>query len=390
MSFLQRRRGILAKIESSYGSDPTPTGGSNAILVKNLTLTPMETTLVSRDLVRPFLGNFSQIPAANYGKLAFEVELAGSGTAATAPAYGPLLRACGLSETALASAVTGTATAGAAGNITLTSTSAVDGFYQGMLVTLTGGTGSGQSRGITNYVGSTKIATVDSAWTVTPDNTSTYSIGANNIYRPISSSFESVTNYFYLADASGNAVLHVMTGMRGTVALALGLWTIPTLKFQFTGIYSTPSDTTIPSFTLSAWQQPVTVNNTNTTKFTLHGYASAVCSDLQLDYANAVTYRSLVGGSEQVVLTDRKMSGSATVEATTVAAKDWWTAAKNATTGTFGLLHGTAAGNKVYLSAPAVQVTKPNYAEKDMIAMLQMGLVVQPVSGNDEFSICTF
>lgn len=385
MSLLQRKRTILAKIETTYGTDPTPTGASNAILIKNLTVTPQETTLVSRDLVRPYLGNFSQLPAAIFGKLAFEIELAGSGTAATSPAYGPLLRACGLSETTLASAVTGTATAGAAGTITLTSTSAVDGFYQGMLVTLTGGTGSGQSRGITNYVGSTKIATVDSAWTVTPDNTSTYSIGANVIYRPISSAFESVTLYFNV-----DGVLHVFTGARGTVALALGLWTIPTLKFQFTGIYSVPTDTAAPTVTLTAWTQPLTVNNTNTTKLTLHGYASAVCSDLQLDYANAVTYRSLVGGSEQVVLTDRKLAGSATVEATTVAAKDWWTASKNATTGTFGVLHGTAAGNKVYLSAPAMQITKPNYAEKDMITMLQVGLVVQPVSGNDEFSICTF
>ena len=39
---------------------------------------------------------------------------------------------------------------------------------QGVLVNITGGTGSGQVRIIEDYVGSTKVATVDSAWTTAP------------------------------------------------------------------------------------------------------------------------------------------------------------------------------------------------------------------------------
>jgi hypothetical protein len=385
MSFLTRKRTVLAKIESVYGTDPVPTGAANAILMKNLVVTPMETTLVSRDLVRPYLGNFTQIPAAIYAKVAFDVELAGSGTAATPCAYGPLLRACALSETILASPVTGTATAGAASAITLTATSAVDGFYQGMLVTLTGGTGSGQTRGIVNYVGSTKVATTDVAWTTPPDATSTYSIGANVIYRPISSSFESVTVYFNV-----DGLLQKFTGGRGTVAIDVPLWGIPTLKFQFTGIYSTPTDTAAPTVVLSAFTQPIAVNNVNTTQLTMHGFATAVMSALSLDLANSVTYRSLVGGAQQVVLTDRRVAGSVTVESTTMASKDWFTPSQNATLSTFGVLHGISAGNKIYLSAPSVQVTKPAYADKDMIQMLTMPLFVVPVAGNDEFSLCTF
>lgn len=385
MSLLNRKRTLLAKIESTPGTDSTPTGGSNAILIKNMTLTPMETTLVSRDLVRPYLGNFSQLPAANYAKIAFECELAGSGTAATAPAYDPLLRACGMSVTQLAAPVTGTAQAGAAGTITLAAgASAVDGFYNGMPVNLTGGTGSGQTRTVASYVGSTKVATVAGNWTTPPDATSAYSISANNVYRPVSSAFESVTMYFGV-----DGVRHKLTFGRGTVSLAWPLWGIPSLKFQFTGVYSTPTDTADPTVTLTAWQQPLTVNNTNTPQVVVHGYTSAAVADLSLDYANAVTYRSLVGGAEQVVLTDRRVAGSVTIEATTVAAKDWWTAAANATGGALSITHGTTAGNKILVSAQSVQVTKPNYSEKDQIAMLQMGLVVQPVSGNDEIVICT-
>ena len=71
-----------------------------------------------------------------------------------------------------------TAQAGASTTITLAAgESATDDFFNGMLVRITGGTGSGQVRRITDYVGSTKVATVDSAWATNPDNTSTYRIG---------------------------------------------------------------------------------------------------------------------------------------------------------------------------------------------------------------------
>jgi hypothetical protein len=72
----------------------------------------------------------------------------------------------------------GTAQAGAAGTITLRSGAvAIDDYYNGAYVTITGGTGVGQTRKITAYAGSTtKVATVDSNWVTNPDNTSTYII----------------------------------------------------------------------------------------------------------------------------------------------------------------------------------------------------------------------
>lgn len=71
----------------------------------------------------------------------------------------------------------GTAQAGGASTITLASDeSAVDDAYNGKTIAITGGTGSGQEKTISDYVGSTKVATVDSAWSTQPDNTSTYEI----------------------------------------------------------------------------------------------------------------------------------------------------------------------------------------------------------------------
>ena len=71
---------------------------------------------------------------------------------------------------------TGTAQAGAATTITLASgASATDDIYNTMSVYITSGTGAGQLRTITDYVGSTKVATV-ATWATNPDATSAYHV----------------------------------------------------------------------------------------------------------------------------------------------------------------------------------------------------------------------
>jgi len=73
----------------------------------------------------------------------------------------------------------GTAQAGAASTITLDSgASSVNAFYSraGTLVVILSGTGAGQVRLITGYVGSTRVATVNVTWVTNPDNTSVFLI----------------------------------------------------------------------------------------------------------------------------------------------------------------------------------------------------------------------
>jgi len=119
MPLLTRRRTILVEPESTYGTDPTPTGSANAILVRNMSITPLNAEVVSRDLVRPYLGNSEQIIASKYVTIEFEVEMQGSGTAGTAPAWGPLLVACGMLETDGASDVVYTPKSSAFGSATI-------------------------------------------------------------------------------------------------------------------------------------------------------------------------------------------------------------------------------------------------------------------------------
>jgi hypothetical protein len=98
---LTRKRLILVKKETTYGTDSSP-AGTDALLVRNLDITPIEADLVSRDLIRPYLGNSPQLLANSRVSITFQVELAGSGTAGTAPRFGGILQACGMSETIVA------------------------------------------------------------------------------------------------------------------------------------------------------------------------------------------------------------------------------------------------------------------------------------------------
>jgi hypothetical protein len=102
MAKLYRKRTVLVKAESTYGTDSTP-AGSDAVQVRNLEITPVESEVLSRDLVRTYLGNSPQLIANTRVLVTFEVEYSGSGTAGTAPRYGALLKACGFSETVVAS-----------------------------------------------------------------------------------------------------------------------------------------------------------------------------------------------------------------------------------------------------------------------------------------------
>jgi len=72
----------------------------------------------------------------------------------------------------------GTAQSATNNTITLASgASSTDDAYNGYGIVIIGGTGSGQDHlRITDYNGTTKVATLTSTWTTNPDSTSTYRI----------------------------------------------------------------------------------------------------------------------------------------------------------------------------------------------------------------------
>lgn len=93
---------ILAKIGTTYGTDAVPTGGANAMLVSDVTINPLEASNQDRNNIRAYMGAEESLSGPSFKSLNYSVELVGSGTKGTAPAWGALLRACGFAQTVTA------------------------------------------------------------------------------------------------------------------------------------------------------------------------------------------------------------------------------------------------------------------------------------------------
>lgn len=96
---------VLFKKEGTYATDSNPAVGANAILTRNFSAKPIEGDRLERQLDR---GTYGANPSATSNERqtrSFEVELAGSGAAGTAPRWMELLEACGMAAPALTAGI---------------------------------------------------------------------------------------------------------------------------------------------------------------------------------------------------------------------------------------------------------------------------------------------
>lgn len=89
---------LLAKIETTYGTDAAPLGSANAMLGVDVQFTPLDAQQLERELILPYLGHRGVLLDRYLTRIEFSIEIAGAGAAGSVPAYGPLLRACGMSQ----------------------------------------------------------------------------------------------------------------------------------------------------------------------------------------------------------------------------------------------------------------------------------------------------
>ncbi len=96
---------VAMKKETTYGTDSAPTLTSNAILTRNFKDTPLKVDMLSRNLDLPARGATKGVPTNKRTMFGFEVEMASSGTAGTAPRWMELLEYCGFSAPVLTATV---------------------------------------------------------------------------------------------------------------------------------------------------------------------------------------------------------------------------------------------------------------------------------------------
>lgn len=93
---------ILAKVETTYGTDSTPAAATDWIAVQNIDVNPVEMDTDDQMTVSNTFGQDEKIVGAIWSTISFDMPLRGGGTplgtAGTAPNFDPILRACGMAR----------------------------------------------------------------------------------------------------------------------------------------------------------------------------------------------------------------------------------------------------------------------------------------------------
>jgi len=386
---LIRNSFILAKSETSYGVDPSPVA-ANAIRVRSMEITPLTGDRIERKLLTGYMGATAKtLLTKSHVAVTIELEWSGSGTAGTAPRFGPLLTSSCLAATTTASATTGTAQAGSAGSITLAAgASAVDDFYAGLPITLTSGTGNGSKGLVTSYNGSTKVATVQAyGSSFTPGASSGYSIPANVQYTPIST-LDGVSNTSSTLYCVRDKNLHKVTGFRGNLEIGGKLGEVGVITITGVGIYNSPVAASGTTYSYGAQSDALPIETGTTSALTFLG-STPCLEEFKFNLNVKPTFRSLVGCSPNIMLQREAATGEVMVEEPEVATLDYHAKALDntgASDGPFAVQQGGTAGNTSTLFVRKAAINDDiKQADSDGVAMVSLPFMALPSSaGNDE------
>lgn len=95
--------GLLAKVETTAGTDASPAAATDGqLLLKGVDITPIDPQLIDRNLLQPYFGGSAQLLGTVSSKISFDVELGPSGTAGTSAIWGTMLLGCAMASASLA------------------------------------------------------------------------------------------------------------------------------------------------------------------------------------------------------------------------------------------------------------------------------------------------
>ena len=333
MPLFATKKAILAKTETTYGN-AVNTASTDAILVSSLDLQPFEGDAVDRNLVKPYFGASDIIVANARTRVSFGIELAGTGTPGGVPHYGPLLRACAMSQTIVAN----TAGDGNPSNAKVVYAPISEGLssvtircnYDGVQHTVRGCRGNVR---LQCQVGQIPMLMFEMEGIYVPATDSSYG------------DFTVGVNY------SGIAAPLVFNNTNTT-------------GFRF---HSKSGVNVAPDL-----------------------------SSLDIDIGNTVFYRELVGNVKEVLITNRRSTGNIVIDAVTMATKDYFDAAANNDTGILTFTHGITPGNRAKFTATRANITSVGYQDSDNVLQYAIPFTLLPdaaagyTTGDREFTLEVF
>lgn len=325
---------LLAKIEGTYGTDPTPTKAANNIAVVGRVTIEPDVDVLPRPIMH---GDFAQSTgqvAFPRATIRFQTELRGNrtngstadisaGSSSNAIEINSLFRACDFEPTYTAEATVG----------------ARNGSVE-------------YRRTIPSGVGS------------------------------------SVTFYFY-----DGLKLHKVTGAKGTFTLALQAGQSGKVNWTFSGFYAV-SDASIPADpTWLNTMPPQFLYNGSTALVTWGGVSNNIVNSLTIDAANTVVRRDNAAAASGIagwMITGHNPTASLDLEAVTEAAHAVYARLAAGTSQAMDVVYGTQTGNQIDIHLET-QLNRQRYADRNGILTMPVDLLIRRTELDDalgdEFTI---
>jgi hypothetical protein len=213
------------------------------------------------------------------------------------------------------------------------------------------------------------------------DLTETISAGVSVTYAPRSASIQSCTIYLFM-----DGVRHILTGVVGDMEFSGVAGEVPKLKFKMKGLYATPTDQALPAAPTYDSTVPVVLKNLAAT---FDSFA-AIIRELMLKQNNKIAERADLTATQGIRgfdVVDRNPEGEITVEATTLATKNWYTKFEADTVQALSVVIGSVVGNICTITANQCRLKNIPYDASDGILVHKLPFQMARSSADDEYSI---
>lgn len=436
---LRTKAVILAKLETSYGVDPTPTKGANAILCE---LPDFE--VIGKKLERSYVkGYYGPLPPVTVGeglKISFTTELKGGGRPGAdviEPEISPLFQACNfdmvgdgvdgtpiiyftnsndttanfapnrVSNGTFTTDLTGWSgaswawhsntkarhTAGATTPLIQAGTAGIVGQTEKLGFTIANRTAGSVKIGIGGQESASFTATPTSDIFLTSTTAGTLRIIPTTDFDGDidtvtcealsggSVTSKSVAIYYYQHN-----ILHKMLGCKGSFSIDNKTNEYSKIKWEFTGIYDGAVDSLLPvSPTWNATLPPIF----RSAAFRNDQY-SAIVEMCKIDVKNEIAKRvsaNAVTGIMEYYIKGRNVTGEFDPEAVALATRNFWSIWENSTPFEVELSIGTEPGNTINIVGAHAYSDVPKYADREGLLTYSIPVTFCPTSaGNDEIT----
>ncbi|MBI1243763.1 MAG: hypothetical protein GC202_02065 [Alphaproteobacteria bacterium] len=372
MTIRRRRAMLLAKIQTVPGTAESLSASADAVKIEDFDAVP-DVNLVDTNEVSGSIDKSAPLVAGMKAKITFSVLLKGSGTGATPPEAGKLLRACSFEEVITATAVPASAEACAAGT-TISATlaagaSATAQAYRGMPITISGAVTDANGTYLISDYSAGKVATLAALAGDAIDNTSDYQIPVNVLYRPTSD--ESVMKILTLG-AYRDGKRQLFTDVRGTVSFSIEAGGIGRASFEMMGLFAGEADVALPS---SPVYQTTLPPIWKAGRFLIDRARAAVAQFSFAANASPVMPGdpNEAEGFGAPIITERDMGGDMDPLDELVATNDTMTDFRSGTQKILLAQMGSSAGNRIAITIPSAQYRSLRDTARDGLNARQLG-----------------